>query len=442
MTDDSDALAYIGRAAAHVDGEKAAGVVAPQPEADPALRAARHRLHEAAAVAHVGTDIPPDARLKPVKQALLAAVRPVTSHQRPFNEQILAAISGLADSVGASVRDVELQKQHTTRIQAGVATFDLTLDELVEDVRQLSARTAGLADAVNDLRSEVAEGIAAQSQQIGAVRSELATIRSKQNLVFRTARAALAAGGLEVDQLTELSRELTKGYEELYEDLEDTFRGTREAVQAKVAPYIDDVRSVMGRGPVVDVGCGRGEWLELLRDAEIEAYGVDSNEVVVERCVARGLDARFGDALANLRGLPEGSVRAVTTFHVAEHLSLDTLVGLVDAALVALKPGGLLIVETPNPTNLIVGAASFYLDPTHLKPLHPQFLQFLVEARGFAETEVRYLNAEDAPRLAPDDLAPTDDAARTQLLVDRINWSLSGPLDYAVVARKASTVSA
>jgi O-antigen chain-terminating methyltransferase len=130
-------------------------------------------------------------------------------------------------------------------------------------------------------------------------------------------------------------------------------------------------------------------------------------------------------------------VRVITSFHVAEHLSLDTLVGLVDAALVALQPGGLLILETPNPTNVNVGSASFYLDPTHLKPLHPQFLEFLVVQRGFAEAEVRYLNAEDTERLTIDDLAPTADEARAQQLVDRINWALSGPLDYGVVARKA-----
>ena len=90
---------------------------------------------------------------------------------------------------------------------------------------------------------------------------------------------------------------------------------------------------------------------------------------------------------------------------MVEHLSLDTLVGLIDAALVALKAGRLLILETPNPTNVNVGAASFYLDPTHLKPLHPQFLSSWWCQRGFADVEVRYLNAEDAPSLTVDDLA-------------------------------------
>ena len=115
---------------------------------------------------------------------------------------------------------------------------------------------------------------------------------------------------------------------------------------------------------------------------------------------------------------------------------------LVDAALVALKPGGVLVLETPNPTNVNVGASSFYLDPTHLKPLHPQFLEFLVSSRGFAETEVRYLNPEDVPALTVDDLAPNGELARSQQLVDRINWALSGPLDYGIVATKAPATGA
>ena len=273
------------------------------------------------------------------------------------------------------------------------------------------------------------------------LRSGMQTLRVKQELVFRAAREALP-DGYDDGQLTELSRELSTAYDELYEDLEDTFRGTREHIAGLAAAYLDDVRTVPGRAPVVDVGCGRGEWLEVLGDAGIAGYGVDVNEVVVERCRARGLDVRAADALAHLREVPEGSVRAVTSFHVVEHLSLDTLVQLIDAALVALKAGGLLILETPNPTNINVGAASFYLDPTHLKPLHPQFLEFLVLSRGFAEVEVRYCHAEDAPHLQLDDLAADADPVHAQDLVDRINWALFGPLDYAIVARKAGAVAA
>lgn len=426
MTDTDQVLTFLHRAKARVEGDG----IDPTPGAE-AVQYTRDRLEEALPYAHAGADLPADTRLKPVKQVVLGMSRPVTSNQAPFNTAVLQAIDGAAAAIEGLARTVELHDQHANRVQAAVATTELTVDDLVDDGRAVRDQLAQLTDAVEALRAEVAE-----------TRSDLAGIAAKQELVFRTAREGLAAQGLDTGQLTELSRELSTGFEELYEDLEDHFRGTREEVQSKLQPYLADITSVDVAGPVVDVGCGRGEWLAMLAEAEIEAYGVDINAVVVERCTAQGLDVREADALVHLRDLPEGSVRAITSFHVAEHLSLDTLVGLVDAALVALAPGGVLVFETPNPTNVNVGAASFYLDPTHLKPLHPQFLQFLVGQRGFASVEVRYLNPEDGPKLTVDDLAPNGELARSQELVDRINWALSGPLDYGIVATKAPATGA
>src|SRR5699024_1786382 len=166
---------------------------------------------------------------------------------------------------------------------------------------------------------------------------------------------------LRPEQMTELSRELGADYDELYDDLQDPVRGSRAHVTDLLAGYLPDIEGTPGSGLVIDVGCGRGEWLEVRRDNDIEAYGVDLNEAAVERCTERGLDARHEDALVHLRSLPEGSVRAITCFHLVEHLSLDTLIGLLEAALLALRPGGIFIMETPNPTNLVVGAANFYL---------------------------------------------------------------------------------
>lgn len=421
MTDTDQVLTFLHEAKARVEG----GGIAPSSGAE-AVRYTRDRLEEALPYAHAGADLPADARLRPVKQVVLGVSRPVTSNQAPFNRAVLQALDGAAAAIESMVQNVELHEQHVNRVQSSVATTELTLDGLVDDGRQQRDQLAELTDAVASLRAEVA-----------AARSDLAVISAKQDLVFRTAREGLAEQGLDTGKLTELSRELGTGFEQLYEDLEDHFRGTRDEVQAKLQPYLADIEATDGAGPVVDVGCGRGEWLAMLAEAGIEAYGVDLNGVVVERCTAQGLDVREADALVHLREIPEASARAITSFHVAEHLSLDTLVGLVDAALVALQPGGVLIFETPNPTNVNVGAASFYLDPTHLKPLHPQFLQFLVTQRGFASAEVRYLNVEDVPSLTVDDLAPNGDLVRSQELVDRINWALSGPLDYGIVAVKA-----
>lgn len=391
------------------------------------VRFARDRLREAAGFSQAGTRLPDQVRLKPVKQAILTMIRPVTSHQVRFNEQLLAAVEGLVAETERLTRDLALQEQRATELQAAaVSTNDLS-----NSLKLLAVEVEALAEAVERFRADA-------SGRLAAMGSELHTIRAKQDLIFRAARQALPAG-YDVEQLSELTGELSTGYDELYEDFEDAFRGSRERIMAQQLEYVADVRSVPGRPQVVDVGCGRGEWLEVLRDAGIESYGIDVNNVVVERCRARGLDVRNADALVHLRQVPEGSVGVVTGFHVAEHLALDALVQLIDAAFVALKPGGLLVLETPNPTNITVGAAAFWLDPTHLKPLHPQFCEFLVLSRGFAEAELRYLHPDDV-RLTTDDLTPAD-PVRVQGALDRINWAMFGPPDYAVLARKASSRS-
>lgn len=422
MSDSDEVLAYLHAAKARVEGGGT-----HDPRGPEAVRYARARLEEALPHVHAGSALPDDARLKPVKQAVLGAVRPVTSHQEPFNRAVLQALDGVAEALDGVLHRADLHEQQAARLQAGVATAELAIDDLADDVRSLRHEVGDLAAAVAALHGSVE-----------AARAESAVVRAQQDVVLRTAREALAGQGISVAQLTELSRELGAGHERLYEDLEDRFRGTADEVRAKVAPYLADLEATAVDGPVVDVGCGRGEWLSLLAEAGVEAYGIDTNEVVVERCRALGLDVRAGDALVHLREVAPGSLRAVTSFHVVEHLSLDTLVGLLDAALVALAPGGVLILETPNPTNLNVGASSFYLDPTHLKPLHPQFLEFLVAQRGFASVEARYLNPEDGPQLDVDDLSTVGDRARARALVDRINWALGGPMDFGLVARKAA----
>ncbi|MCB1030724.1 MAG: methyltransferase domain-containing protein [Acidimicrobiales bacterium] len=430
MTDTEEVLRYLHQAKQRVEG----GSTQPS-SGEEAVRYARHRLEEALPHAHAGSEIPADARLRPVKNAMLGAVRPVTSHQAPFNTAILQALDGATAAIESMVHRVELQDHHGERLSAGLATAEIALDEVIEDLNALRldvrSHLESFSSTLEELRASVDEA-----------KSIAATTRAQQEVVLRIAQEALSAQGFTVEHLSELTRELGSGYERLYEDLEDTFRGSLESVRASLEPYLEDLAATKVEGDIVDVGCGRGEWLSLLKDHGIASYGVDTNEVVVERCVDAGLDVRHQDALVHLRTIEPGSLRAVTSFHVVEHLPLDVLVGLIDAALIALAPGGVLIFETPNPTNLNVGAASFYLDPTHLKPLHPQFLEFLVKQRGFTTVEARFLHPSNELDLNVDDLAAGGTRDRAQGIVDRINWAFGGPMDFAIVAHKATSSEA
>lgn len=214
-----------------------------------------------------------------------------------------------------------------------------------------------------------------------------------------------------------------------YAAFEDAFRGERASIKARQAvylPYLSRFHAGTPSAPVLDIGCGRGEWLELLGENGLVASGVDLNALFVEQCRNHGFEAVHGDALARLAALPAGALGAVTGFHIAEHLAFDTLVGLLDAALRALRPGGVLILETPNPENLLVGALNFYDDPTHRNPLTPQALDFLARQRGFSATEIL--------RLHP--YPPAFHVADPSPLAERFNSLFYGPQDYALIAVK------
>ncbi len=219
-----------------------------------------------------------------------------------------------------------------------------------------------------------------------------------------------------------------------YVEFERRFRGSRESILERQRDAVQWVSSLVGSdAPALDLGCGRGEWLQVLKESSVPAIGVDSNTGMVEAARAAGLDVRLGDLLEYLEAVEPGTLGAVTGFHVAEHLPLPVLRRLIDAAFVALRPGGILLMETPNPMNIVVGASSFYLDPTHLRPVHPHFFQFLVEHRGFEEVHLHYVHPADASGIVgPDEV----DSAAAARVLEAASHAIFGAQDYLVVARK------
>jgi len=225
-------------------------------------------------------------------------------------------------------------------------------------------------------------------------------------------------------------------FDEIYYAFEQRFRGSREDIRKRVAYYLPLLRdSIVGKqgAGVLDIGCGRGEWLELLRDENIGACGIDINEAMAKDCIERGLDVQVGDAIAHLRRLPDNALGALTGFHIIEHVPLDTLIELIEEAHRVIQPGGLVIFETPNPENVVVGACNFYIDPTHQRPLPPVLTQFLVEAGGFVDVAVHRVNTELLPEVFDSPGENDPPALRTALAYLR-GVFLCAP-DYAVVGR-------
>jgi O-antigen chain-terminating methyltransferase len=215
----------------------------------------------------------------------------------------------------------------------------------------------------------------------------------------------------------------------LYLSFEDRYRGTREDIKNRQRVYLEQIEECVaatGNGAVIDIGCGRGEWLELLGEVAIEAHGYDLNRMAVEESHARGLDVRFADAIEALSALPDNSCSAITGFHIIEHLPFEILVRLIDHALRVLRPGGILIVETPNPANLVVAAEKFYFDPTHRNPLPSELTSYLLQSRGFGSVEIRPLHPVGGHA------SRNYDDPMLLFLQDK----LFGAQDYAALARK------
>ena len=176
-----------------------------------------------------------------------------------------------------------------------------------------------------------------------------------------------------------------------YRAFEDKHRGSRELIKSRLEiylPFIEKIKEIQPKPKTIDLGCGRGEWLELLSENDCEAQGIDLDEGMLQACTQRGFNVKRQDAIEALRNLDDASISVVSGFHIVEHLPFEVLQTLVQESLRVLKPGGILIMETPNPENIKVATENFYLDPTHIKPIPSALLTFLPEFYGYNRTKV------------------------------------------------------
>jgi SAM-dependent methyltransferase len=229
--------------------------------------------------------------------------------------------------------------------------------------------------------------------------------------------------------------------EERYVEFERLFRGREREIGERLQPYLEILR---GRGEVLDLGCGRGEALEIFTTHGIPCSGVDSSSEMVSRCREKGLRAEEGDLCEVLRSVAEESLGGVVSFHVAEHLPPALLQRLVRLSWRALRPAGVLIIETPNPLSLVVAARNFWIDPTHVRPIHPESLRVIFELNGFDPVEridLQPFATEDRlPEIEVGDLQEELLPLAKQIneLRDRLDALVYGFQDYGMIGYKPS----
>lgn len=209
-----------------------------------------------------------------------------------------------------------------------------------------------------------------------------------------------------------------RAFEERYYAPRDVIRELRK----QYLPFVEPLLALNATAETFDIGCGRGEWLELMLELGLKPYGIDLDEGMLADCKALHLPATQGDAVAHLFTIPNESQVVVSAFHVVEHITYEQLRTVIREAFRVLKPGGLLIIETPNPENIVVATRNFYLDPTHQRPIPPLLLSFLTEHHGFSRNKI--IRLQESKTLANNQSLSLNDV-------------LGGASpDYAVVAQK------
>ena len=348
-----------------------------------------------------------------------------------FNS-LLVSLARLTDTR----RRVEAMEDEAANFRQAVMTvvgdeFTKAVTQVVEQeiVKLYRAIDQRAAEGANALERETAR----LKEHTGNLEQELRFERLTRQKAFvdfdrqLTLKRPSAAAASEAEIAAERSVSVQSLLETFYYRLEERFRGTRDEIKRSLLIYRNDLRAARDRvgvsGPVIDIGCGRGELLELLGEDKFQAIGVDSNAIQLDAARRRAAVVVHADAHEYLRGLEDESVLAVTGIHIVEHIPFPALVCLMQQVVRVLKKGGVALFETPNPRNLIVGATTFHLDPTHIRQLPPEVMKVLFETVGFERIEIRPLHPSDT----------LDYMVKNHDLDPHVATLLFGPQDYAVI---------
>ncbi len=353
----------------------------------------------------------------------------------PLFEQQMAFNAALVEHLN---RNVAAHREGQVALAAALPALREGFDALVRFeslLVQFLQRLTPLADA----RERAFHDELAELRHVAEV-AQRAAILAKREID----RATVTAPSTAAVAAAAASAEPAPGDGYKYIGFEDRFRGSEEEIRSRLADYVPYFE---GSSDVVDIGCGRGEFLDLLRQSGISARGLDLNPAMVDACAAKGLQASSGDALAFLRGLPDGSIGGLIAVQVIEHLDPAYLSEFLQVAYYKLRPGSRMVLETINPACWVAFFESYIRDLSHVRPIHPETLQYMLHASGFSPVEIVYRApiAEEArlqrvtPR--PEHFGDAATDSMTELVsafnrnMDRLNGRLFTFQDYAAVAR-------
>lgn len=333
---------------------------------------------------------------------------------------ILARLLAPQETFNAAV--VEYINSTANALEAARVATDQAIryrESLAARERRIETASQAMIAAHEEIRASIGQ----LQQATHAIKRELTRMST-------SAGAAPASGGGEPSGRAVFAGGLDAHQ---YVGFEDRFRGAPEEVRERLADY---VMLFDGASDVLDVGCGRGEFLVLLRERGISARGVDANPAMVQACRERGVAAVEGDALGYLSSQPAGSFGGLIAAQVVEHLEPAYLLQFLEAAFDKLRSGAPIVLETINPACWYAFFSSYLRDITHEQPLHPDTLQYLLVASGFQRVDIRFRAPyPEQYKLQPVAATPAlaDWAATLNENADKLNRLLFTHLDYAAI---------
>ena len=345
--------------------------------------------------------------------------QPETAASERVSDQEAPSVSQVANPARDQVAD-GLVDNEASRQPIAEAT---TVESHLQDVKY-----RGLGGLINRYlpiwRTIVAlqEQICAQNTHIEKLQFELAEVSDRHLALYEAIRLREQREGKSPDDQALMDK--------WYEDLQELHRGSEESllsVQHSYAHHFNErAKELRLAGPILDLGCGRGEWLSLMSQEGWAVRGVDSSEQAVSEARGKGVDVELGDLVEVLMACPENSLAGATAFQVIEHLPFPRITALMHAAFRALVPGGILLLETPNPENLQVSSYGFWMDPTHRHPIPPPLIMDLSFHVGFRDGSILRQNPW-----------PQWQEGETESALEReVGFRLFGPQDYALLVFK------
>lgn len=363
---------------------------------------------------------------KLIRRGLFYLIQPMVDEQNRFHVSVTQSLNEMNNVIEGnnevSVRNNEVSVRNTLELQS-------SLQKQQKDYEELERKVKAQEHLIAILEEDLAK--LTDWKQVEALK--INKLKQQMEGTAPTVRTQTATDDKEVGLPT--PKVVRDTYELIdYIDFENHFRGSQESIRKSQEIYVPYFE---GKENVLDMGCGRGEFLTLLRENDIPAKGVDLYEEFVDLCVDKGLRAECGDAIACLRAQENDSLGGVFAAQLVEHLSPEQVNTICSVAYEKLKKGSCIILETPNPRCLSIYSNAFYIDPTHIKPVHPETLKYYMQQAGFSDIEIVFtessridyrlplLNAENVSNLAEfnDGMA---------LLTEM----LFGSQDYAIIARK------